>query len=185
MTADSQIVRRAKQRHCWAPVALGAAVFVHLDREDLNIMKPATSLRSILVAGSLFLAIAVSSAGSDTKTFSPDAAILDKDIPEAVRKAFDDDDGKPMKSVSVDLNNDKIPEKLIPNQFLCGNGGCPWLVYSPKLKKVIGRLFGNTIVILDTSTEGYKQIHTSWSLGADETGSAVYKFKNGAYEQEK
>lgn len=115
-------------------------------------MKPAFSLRSILVAGSLFLAIAVSSAGSDTQTFSPDAAILDQDIPEAVREAFDDDDGKPMKSVSVDLNNDKIPEKLIPNEFLCGNGGCPWLVYSPKLKKVIGRLFGNTIVILDTST---------------------------------
>ena len=148
-------------------------------------MKPAITLRSILVAGSLFLAIAVNSAPSDTQSFSPNAAILDKEIPEAVREAFDDDDGKPMKSVSVDLNNDKIPEKLIPNEFLCGNGGCPWLVYSPKLNKVIGRLFGNTIVILDISTEGYKAIQTSWKLGVGETGTAVYKLRNGAYVQDK
>jgi len=146
---------------------------------------PTFARRSILVAGSLFLALAVNSASSDTQTFSRTSAVLDKDIPESVREAFVDDDGKPMNSVSVDLNDDKSPEKLILNEFLCGNGGCPWLVYSPKLNKVIGRLFGNTIVILDTSTEGYKRIHTSWSLGADKSGSAEYKFRNGVYEQEK
>ncbi len=122
---------------------------------------------------------------SDTQTFYRTSAVLDRDVPESVREVFDDDDGRPMKSVSVDLNNDKHPEKLILNEFLCGNGGCPWLVYSPKLNKVIGRLFGNTIVILDTSTEGYKRIHTSWSLGADKTGTAIYKFRHGTYEQEK
>ena len=148
-------------------------------------MNPTFTQRSILVAGSLLLALAASSALSDTQTFSRASAVLDKDIPESVREAFEDDDGRPMKSVSVDLNNDKHPEKLILHEFLCGNGGCPWLVYSPKLNKVIGRLFGNTIVILDTSTGGYKRIHTSWSLGADKTGTAEYKFRNGAYEKEK
>jgi hypothetical protein len=147
-------------------------------------MKLALSQRSILAAGSLFLALAINSAAGDTETFLRDSAVLDKEIPESVREAFLDDNGKPMKSVSVDLNNDKNPEKLIPNEFLCGNGGCPWLVYSPALNKVIGQLFGNTIVILDTATEGYKTIHTSWRLGAGETGTAVYKFQNGSYKQE-
>jgi hypothetical protein len=137
------------------------------------------------VAGAVFMALAINSASVDAQTFSRGAAVLDKEIPGFVREAFEDDDGKPMKSVSVDLNNDRNPEKLILNEFLCGNGGCSWLVYSPKLNKVIGRLFGSKIVVLDTLSEGYRQIHTSWSLGADQIGTAVYKFRNGAYEQEK
>ncbi len=140
---------------------------------------------SILFVGSLFLALTANSAFSDTQTFTRGSAVLDKDIPESVREAFEDDNGKPMKSVSVDLNNDKNPEKLIPNEFLCGNGGCPWLVYSPKRNKVIGHLFGSTIAVLDTSNEGYRSITTRWSLGADQLGTAVYKFRNGTYEQEK
>jgi hypothetical protein len=136
------------------------------------------------IAGFLFSAFAAAS--GDTQTVFLGSAVLDKTLPESVRETFEDDDGsKPMKSVSVDLNNDKNPEKLVPNEFLCGNGGCPWVVYSPKLNKIIGRLFGNAIVILDTSTEGYKTIRTSWNLGAGETGTAIYKFRNGAYEREK
>jgi hypothetical protein len=148
-------------------------------------MKPTSTQCSILVAGSLLLALAADGALSDTQTFSRASAVVDEDIPEFVRQAFADDDGRPMKSVSVDLNNDKYPEKLILNEFLCGNGGCPWLVYSPQLNKVIGRLDAQTIVIPDTSSEGYKQIHTSWRLGWDRSVAAVYKFRDGAYEQEK
>jgi hypothetical protein len=111
-------------------------------------------------------------------------AVVDKSLPESVRDAFDDDDGKaPLKSVAIDLNKDKIPEKLIPNEFLCGNGGCPWLVYSSKLNKVIGQLFGSSIVVLDASTAGYKDIQTRWSQGAGQTGSSVYRFRNGVYEK--
>lgn len=147
-------------------------------------MNPTFTKTPTLVAGSLLLAIAIDSAAGDIQTFSRDSAVLDKELPESVREAFQDDDGEPMKSVSVDLSNDKKPEKLVPNELLCGNGGCPWLVYSPTLNKVIGRLFGNRIVIQDTATEGYKTIRTTWSLGAGETGAAVYKFRNGFYEQE-
>ena len=136
----------------------------------------------ISVACSLFLVFAVNNAFGDTQTFSLVAAVRDNNIPESIRMTFDDDDGKPMKSVTVDLNNDKNPEKLIPNEFLCGSGGCPWVIYSPKLNKVIGRFFANTIVILDNSTENYKSIQTSWKLGAGKTDITVYKFKNGAYE---
>jgi len=122
---------------------------------------------------------------SAVPAISREAAILDSEIPDSVRKKFDDDDGRPMKSVSIDLNNDKVPEKLIPNEFLCGNGGCPWLIYSPTLNKVIGDLFGKAIVVLDTSNEGYKSIQTYWRLGPDIQETAVYKFQNGSYKKEK
>ena len=132
----------------------------------------------------LLLAFAAHNAFANPQTVHLGLAVVDKSIPESVRESFDDDDGKvPMKSVSVDLNNDNNPEKLIPNEFLCGNGGCPWLIYSTKLNKVIGHLFGNTVVVLDASTAGYKDIQTRWSQGAGQTGSAVYRFRNGAYEK--
>lgn len=115
------------------------------------------------IVSSMFLALVWSSAFGDTQALFASSAVLDKDIPE----------------------NDENPEKLIPNEFLCGNGGCPWVVYSPQLNKVIGRIFGNAIVILDTTTEGYKTIQTSWNLGADKTGIAVFKFRNGVYERDK
>ena len=150
-----------------------------------SLMRPTLTQRAILVAGSLLLTFALNNAYGDTQTFSVNSAVLDKEIPESVREAFEDGDGKPMKSVSVDLNNDKNPEKIIPNEFLCGNGGCPWVVYSPKLNRVIGRLFANAIVILDATTEGYKQIRTSWNFGVDKTGTALYTFRNGTYVKEK
>jgi len=125
--------------------------------------------------------IAANTGFSEMQSFSRMSAIVDKSIPESVRAAFDDDDGRPMKSVSVDLNNDKNPEKLIPNEFLCGNGGCPWLVYSPSLNRVIGRVFGSTITVLDTATEGFKSIQITGSLGADRRTSILYEFRDGGY----
>ena len=132
----------------------------------------------------LLLVAAISAAG-ELRTISRASAVIDKAIPESVRKQFDDDDGRPMKSVSVDLSGDKNSEKLIPNELLCGTGGCPWLVYSPKLHKVIGHLDGNQIDVLSTSNEGYKSIRTYWRLGADESVTALYVFRNGVYKKEK
>lgn len=138
--------------------------------------------RKILLA---LLLVSANSAADGLQTISRVSAVLDRELPESVRNDFQDDNGKPMKSVSVDLNNDKTPEKLIPNEFLCGNSSCPWLVYSAQLNRVIGRLDGNRVVILDASTEGYKSIRTHWSLGVGENGTALYKFYNGAYERQK
>ena|SRR5579859_5320865 len=46
----------------------------------------------------------------------------DGSLPGSIRDAFDDDDGRPLKSVSVDLDGDGTAEKFVPNEFLCGNG---------------------------------------------------------------
>jgi hypothetical protein len=78
-----------------------------------------------------------------------------------------------------------VRKKLVLNEFLCGNGGCPWVIYSPRLNKVIGRVFGNSITVLETSSEGYKRIRTRWSLGADKPGAAEFDFRSGGYERAK
>jgi hypothetical protein len=122
--------------------------------------------RAAIQPVALLFVLASGVAAADVEIFTRESALVDKNIPNSVRDAFADDDGKAMKSVSVDLNDDKNPEKLIPNEFLCGNGGCPWLVYSTKLH------------------EGYKSIRTYWSLGAGESGTALYQFRRGAYKRQ-
>ena len=118
----------------------------------------------------------------DSSKFSLQSATLDKTVPDFVRESFEGDDGKPMKSISVHLSTKKIPEKLIPNEFLCGSGGCPWIIYSPTLHKVIGRIHGRNITILSDSKEGFKSIEGEWRLGT-ETDAFLYIFHNGAYEK--
>jgi hypothetical protein len=119
-------------------------------------------------------------AAPTAQTFSRDSAILDKNIPESVREAFADDDGRSMKSISVDLDDDKSPEKLVPNEFLCGNGGCPWLVYSEKLGRVIGQLFGTTITILGKSTGGFRAIQST-----SRATTTTYEFHDRHYIEAK
>jgi hypothetical protein len=67
--------------------------------------------RFILVAGSLLMAFAVNSARGDTQSISRASAVVDGTIPASVRHAFEDDDGRPLKSVPVDLDDDGCPEK--------------------------------------------------------------------------
>ena len=82
-------------------------------------------------------------------------AVVDHDVELVVRSELDDDDGRPLRSVSIDLNGDGVPEKVVPNEFLCGQGGCPWIVYEQVSRKVIGRLFGSSIEVLDRTTNGF------------------------------
>jgi hypothetical protein len=131
----------------------------------------------------MFPVLSLAESENDNSTFSLQSATLDKTIPEFVRKSFEDDNGKPMKSISVHLSTKKIPEKLIPNEFLCGSGGCPWVIYSPTMNKVIGRIYGRNITILSDSMEGFKSIEGEWRLGTEMTDTAQYKFHKGTYEK--
>ncbi len=109
-----------------------------------------------------------------------DNALEDNSLGDEVRDAFEDDDGRALKSIAIDLNGDSKPEKLVPNEFLCGNGGCPWIVYSPTVKRVIGKLFANRILVLTTVTHGYNVLKCSWS-GSGQTKTAIYVFNGKRY----
>ncbi len=109
-----------------------------------------------------------------------DNALEDNSLGDEVRDAFEDDDGRALKSIAIDLNGDDKPEKLVPNEFLCGNGGCPWVVYSPTLKRVIGKLFANRILVLATTIHGYHVLKCSWS-GSGQTNTAFFVFNRNRY----
>ena len=128
------------------------------------------------------VAFAADSLPENVPRHSRYTAVTDQEIPESVRATLDDDDGRPLKSISIDLNNDKLPEKLIPNETLCGKGGCPWIVYSPKHRKVIGSFLADAFVVLDISNGGYKSIQTYWNEGPADLQTAIFKFGNGQYE---
>lgn len=100
-----------------------------------------------------------------------------------VRAKFDDDDGRPLKSVSLDLNGDGMQEKFVPNEFLCGNGGCPWIIYDPHMRRVLGRVDGKFIIVDVKKDSGYSQIETFMGLGGGEGDVLTYAFSKGQYKR--
>ncbi len=40
--------------------------------------------------------------------------------------------------IDLDLNGDGRPEVLLANSEKCGNGGCPWNIYSPTARSGAG-----------------------------------------------
>jgi len=105
----------------------------------------------------------------------------DPAVESIARTLFADDDGRPVRSVAIDLNADGIPEKLVPNEFLCGNGGCPWLIVDERSGKLIGTLFGSSIVVTEDVVNGYRVLEAHGSLGASDPVTDTYEYSDGAY----
>ena len=93
----------------------------------------------------------------------------------------DDDGSSSLKSISVDLNNDGIFEKLIPNEFLCDSGGCLWLVYSLNLKTAIGEIFSIVLYIDTKQKNGYNVIETYLRNGSGKGTVSFYEYSKGRY----
>jgi hypothetical protein len=135
---------------------------------------------AFMIAASMPFMLAASASGSIVAISLGDVTV-DGSLPDSIRDAFDDDDGRLLKSASVDLDGDGIAEKFVPNEFLCGNGGCPWVMYSVTQKRVIGTVFGSTLVVESSSIEGYKILNVSFSEGANQVVTQKYAFINGYY----
>ena len=135
-----------------------------------------------MIAASLAFVLTASASGSIV-AISLGNVTIDGSLPDSIRETFDDDNGRPLKSASVDLDGDGIAEKVVPNEFLRGNGGCPWVIYSLTQKRVIGTVFGSTLVVESSSIGGFKILNASFSLGADRVVSEKYAFIDGYYRK--
>ena len=100
-------------------------------------------------------------------------AVLDSEVEKHVRPVFDDDNGRPLRSVAVDLNGDGVPEKFVPNEFMCGQGGCPWVIYDQRSKKIIGRIFGLSIEVMEVTKNGFNSLEASYSTGGAKIEKAI------------
>ena len=116
--------------------------------------------------------------------FTLQQAIFDTTLTDDVREAFADDDGRPLKSIAVDLNGDGKHEKLIPNEFLCGSGGCPWVIFEPGSRRILGEINAKEIEVLSQKVNGYFSLKCSWSLGADRLTFTHYAFDGRKYAEQ-
>jgi hypothetical protein len=134
-----------------------------------------------MIAALAFLFAA--SASESTVYISVANVTADGSLPNSIRDAFEDDDGRPLRSAYIDLDGDGIAEKLVPNEFLCGTGGCPWVIYSSTQKRVIGTVFGSTLAVQSSFIGGYKILIVTFSEGAKGVLTQKYAFIDGSYRK--
>ncbi|MEJ2130554.1 MAG: hypothetical protein P8Y95_02780 [Gammaproteobacteria bacterium] len=69
----------------------------------------------------------------------------------------------------------------MPNEFLCGNGGCPWLIYDPARARLVGRIFASSIEITDRMVNGHRVLRARFTVGASEERWESYAFTRDGY----
>lgn len=113
--------------------------------------------------------------------FTVRSAVPDASIPDTVREEFEKDDGSPLKSVTVDLDGDGRPEKVV----LCGvpapSGGYQWLVFDPAAAVVRGGLVGTIFFVGRETDDGYARLETYWKQGGEMSIVTRYAFARGRY----
>jgi hypothetical protein len=114
---------------------------------------------------------------------TPAETKVDPAIPDAVWRHFEDTGNRPLRSFSIDLNGDSIPEKLVLNEYLCGNGGCPWAILDVHRETVIGDLFAKRILIQAKRQNGYRLIVCESSAGQAVSIRQTYEFRDGRYRK--
>jgi hypothetical protein len=103
-------------------------------------------------------------------------------IPEEVRKVFNDDDGSHLQSVSVDLNGDGIKELLVMGQG--GSGSDPWVIFDVTNKRVIGKIGALVIFVKDRKQGGYFVLEGYNSLGWQFGSVTQYAFDGRSYRDD-
>lgn len=143
-----------------------------------------SAVNKILLSSLIIIsfAFAQDSTTIDSFRFTLLDAKLDTSLSADIRIGFqDDDESIPLKSIDIDLNRDGCPEKLIPNEYLCGSGGCPWIIYDPKSCTIIGKIDGKVILVNNRLKNDYCIIEAYWSYGAGEGIVLFYELSSGSY----
>lgn len=126
--------------------------------------------------------MAQDSATIDSFQFSLLDAKSDTSLSIDIHSEFQDDDKNiPLKSIDIDLNNDGYPEKLTPNEYLCGSGGCPWIIYDQRSGAIIGKIDGGILIVKKRTTNDYYIIETHWNLGGGIGTVTPYEFRMNSY----
>jgi len=143
-----------------------------------------STINKILLSSLIIIsfALAQDSTTIDSFRFTLLDAKLDTSLSSDVRNGFqDDDESTPLKSIDIDLNRDGCPEKLIPNEYLCGSGGCPWIIYDQKSRTIIGKIDGKVILVKNRLKNDYCILEVYWSYGAGEGIVLFYELSSSSY----
>jgi hypothetical protein len=114
--------------------------------------------------------------------FTRESSRPDTTLNEEIRQEWPDDDGSVLSSIPYDLNQDGRKEKFVCN-FLCGSGGCNWVIWDPSTRRSLGIVDGSVIYIHRRKRGGYPILETFWRLGGDQALVYYYEFSKGKYKR--
>jgi len=120
-------------------------------------------------------------AGSLRTFFTARSAKAADSLSEGAREAFEDDDGRPLRSVAIDLNGDGREEKFFLSGVASKSGGSQWLIWDPAANAIRGLLVGSIIFVARETDEGFPRLETYWKQGGDMSVVFNYTYTRGKY----
>jgi hypothetical protein len=149
-----------------------------------------TRLAGLVICLSPFLGLALASAnhgaqdptpGTIRTFFTVRSAKPDDALSEETRQEFEDDDGRPLRSVAIDLNGDGREEKFFLSSVPSKSGGSQWLIWDPAANTIRGLVVGSIIFVERDADEGFSRLETFWKQGGDMSVVFNYSFSRGKY----
>jgi len=145
--------------------------------------RPATALVGLLLAALL--------AGSQEPPapapgpirtfFTARSAKPDDDLSEEARKEFEDDDGRPLKAVALDLKGDGGEFKFFLSSVPSRSNGLQWLVLDESTGKTCGLVVGSIIFVERENDDGFPRLETFWRQGGEMAVVFNYAYSRGRY----
>lgn len=113
--------------------------------------------------------------------FTAHSAKPDDSLSEDARKEFEDDDGRPLKAVAIDLNSDGRVEKFFLSSVPSKSGGSQWLIWDQAANAVRGVIVGSIIFVERDTDGGFARLETYWRQGGDMSVVFNYRFSRTRY----
>ena len=113
--------------------------------------------------------------------FTARSAKPDDDLPEEARKEFEEDDGRPLRSVAFDLKGDGTEFRFYLSSVPSKSGGNQWLVWDPASNALRGLIVGSIIFVGRETADGFPRLETFWRQGGEMAVVFNYAYARGKY----
>ena len=121
--------------------------------------------------------------GSVRTFFSARSAKPDDDLLEEARKEFEDDDGRPLRSVAFDLKGDGTEFRFYLSSVPSKSGGNQWLVWDAASRALRGLIVGSLIFVGRETDDGFPRLETFWRQGGEMAVVFSYAYARGKYSR--
>jgi len=115
--------------------------------------------------------------------FSARSAKADDELPEEARKEFENDDGRPLRSVAFDLKGDGTEFRFYLSSVPSKSGGNQWLVWDPAANALRGLIVGSIIFVGRETDDGFPRLETFWRQGGEMAVVFNYQYARGKYSR--
>ena len=141
-----------------------------------------------IIKASLILTIALNCYAEETEQGELDYYLstgylqefqVPSDIQKILSVEFEGNDYRNFKGTVIDINHDQIKDYIVSSEpYLCGTGGCLFLIVDGAQTSIIGRIFGNPLFIFKKNINGFPVVH-AYSHSSAQSGSYNCYIYNG------